>query len=237
MRRTSGVHAAAAAVLAATMGAASAADFVARGNEPGWVVRMTDEAITFEPMGGAATTISPLPQPQDIENGKAYEATVDGKPFRLAIVDRVCADTMSGMNFPATAEVRFGGETLAGCGGEPFDLLRGEWIVEEIGGEKVVEGSQASLNFADEKTLNGNASCNRYFAAVTLTGEGLSFGKAGASMMMCDQALMKQERRFLDALEAISHFAVGDDGRLTLLGNDQPAIVASRKDAGEAAPE
>lgn len=214
--------------------AAIAEDFVARGNEPGWVVRKTEREITFQSMGGPSLTVSPVPAAKTVENGESYETTLNDQPFRLTINDRVCVDTMSGMNFPASVEVQIGTDMFSGCGGEPFSLLRGEWTVEEIPGRQIVEGSLITLNFEDNGQVNGSASCNRYFASFTLTGESLTFSKPGASMMMCEEALMDQERGFLDALAAVNHFTVAPDGQLTLLADDTPAMIARQKKLEEA---
>lgn len=207
----------------------SAADFVARGNEPGWTVRKTEQEITFQSVAGQQLTISPVPAAKNVENGETYETTFDNQPFSLTIVKKVCVDTMSGMNFPASVDVQVGTGTFSGCGGEPFDLLRGEWTVEEIIGEPIVKGSLVTLNFQDDDQVNGSASCNRYFASFTLTGESLTFSKPGASMMMCEEALMDQERNFLDVLASVNHFAIAPDGRLTLLNDDRPSITARQK--------
>lgn len=223
-----------AALLLGSTTAALASDFVARGNEPGWIIRKSEHDLTFQTMLGPAMTISPVPTAREIENGAVYETTFDNQPFRLTVTDKVCVDTMSGMNFPASVEVLLGGDRFAGCGGEPLTLLRGEWTVEEIKGEPVVKGSAVTLNFEDDGNVSGSASCNRYFGTFTLTGESLTLSKAGASMMICEEVLMDQERGFLDALATTNHFSIGADGRLTLLASDRPSITAVRKTPADA---
>ena len=38
--------------------------FRAQGNEPSWSVRISDGALTFQPMDGEAVTVKPIPTPR-----------------------------------------------------------------------------------------------------------------------------------------------------------------------------
>ena len=217
------------ASLLVSVTAATATDFIGRGNEPFWVVRKTDHDITFQPMEGTTATISPVPAVEDVGGVEVYQATFQDQSFRLAIANQLCVDTMSGMTYPASVEVDILGKTLSGCGGEPASLLHGEWAAEQINGKVIVSGSTVTLNFEIDGRLNGSAGCNRYLGAFVLTGEGLGISKLGSSMMMCEQPLMDQERLFLDVLGATTHFEIGPSGTLILLTNDGGSVMA-RKD-------
>jgi heat shock protein HslJ len=217
------------AFLLAPAVAAETAEFVARGNEPGWLVHKTDDGITFSSMDGAELTVSPLPPMQESGGVAIYEATVNGESFKLAITQGVCVDTMSGMSYPASVSVETGGKRFDGCGGEPAALLHGAWTVEQIDGKPIVEGSNVTMDFGTEGKVAGSASCNRYFSGYTLTGEGLTFSKAGSTMMACEQPLMDQERRFLKILEAVARFEIGADGSLILQTDDARSVTARRK--------
>jgi uncharacterized membrane protein len=138
------------AFLLAPAAAAETAEFVARGNEPGWIVRKTVDGITFSPMDGPEVTVSPLPQMQEADGAAIYEATVNGESFKLTITQEVCVDTMSGMSYPASVSVETGGKRFEGCGGEPAALLHGAWIVEQIDGKPIVEGSNVTMDFGTE---------------------------------------------------------------------------------------
>lgn len=206
------------------------ADFVARGNEPGWLLRLSAEAIVFTPMDGSPVTVAPVPQASDVDGARVYEASVGGSPFRLSIAAKVCADTMSGMPHPASVELVVGGKTLSGCGGEPASLLEGEWLVTEISGKPVVKDSVVTLEFGSDGHLSGNASCNRYFSGFSLTGEGLKIEAPGVSMMMCEPAeLMAQEGLFLATLAEVERFEIRADGSLGLVTAGAGAILAQRK--------
>jgi len=204
-------------------------DLVARGNEPGWVVRKSADEITFSPMEGPVVRISPVPAAETVDGAEIYQSTFDGQPFRLAITDEVCVDTMSGMAYPVSVEVKIGASTLQGCGGDPESLLHGEWTVVEIDGQPIVAGSNVTLNFDSDGRLNGSASCNRYFSTFSLTGEGLTISNAGLSNMMCDQPLMDQEARFLELIAATTRFEIGEDGALVLRTDERALVVASRE--------
>jgi heat shock protein HslJ len=90
-------------------------------------------------------------------------------------------------------------------------------------------GSQVTLDFAPDSRVSGQASCNRFTSAYTLSGEGLAISKVAGTRMMCDTALMDQERRFLDALGAVQNFSIAADGALLLNAGDRPTIKARRR--------
>ena len=219
-----------AAPLAALSPAQAAETFRAQGNEPFWSLRKTEAAITFETMDGAAVTVAPVPEASEESGSAVYRATVEDQSFALSIADRVCTDTMSGMPFPATVTVALGAESYEGCGGEPASLLAGDWTVTAIDGQAPVADSEPSLSFGEDAQVSGNASCNRFFGGYTLTGEGLSFGEMGTSMMMCGDPVMAQERAMLEILEGTIGFSVADNGLLTLSTADGRTIAAGRPD-------
>jgi heat shock protein HslJ len=47
-------------------------------------------------------------------------------------------------------------------------------------------------------------------------------------MMACEPSLMEQERRFLDALAAVTRFEIAPDGALVLVGGDEPKLIVRR---------
>ncbi|MDI6025913.1 META domain-containing protein [Corticibacterium sp. UT-5YL-CI-8] len=217
-----------------TLDRVEAATLTARGNEPGWHIEISETAISFRELNGENFKIEPVPQAATPSNGiTTYSATVDGQPFSLTIEDRICADTMTGMPHPKAAAVVLGARSLSGCAGEPASLLHGDWRIEEIGGSAVVTESEPSLFFDPDGNINGNASCNRFLGQFTLTGEGLTISETGASMMMCDQPLMEQERSLLAALQAVRRFEVVSAERVRLLGDDNRTLVSIRRLAAQ----
>jgi len=215
----------AATSLVQAAGDAPAAGLTARGNEPGWQIEISDKAISFRTMDGEAFTIEPVPEPMAADGVETYSATVDGQPFTLTVADTLCADTMSGMQHPKTVTVALGDRRLEGCGGQPADLLHGEWRIEEIGGKAVVAKSEPTLGFEPDGRIHGNASCNRLLGGFSLTGEGLTFSETATTMMACDQPVMDQEHALLEALKAVRRFEVTAQGRLHLFGDDAGPLV------------
>lgn len=206
-----------------------AGTLTARGNEPSWHAAISETDITFRLLDEAAVTISPAPKPTMADGIDTYVATVDGKPFSLAVAGMVCVDTMSGMPFPKTATVVFGERSFRGCAGEPASLLHGDWKIAVIGEAPVLTDSEPTLAFDAEGRVSGNGSCNRFFGGFKLTGEGLTISETGASMMMCAQPLMDQERMLLKAFERVRRFEVVAFGGVRLVGDDGRTVVSLRR--------
>jgi heat shock protein HslJ len=122
--------------------------------------------------------------------------------------------------------VAFAGRSFKGCAGEPASLLHGEWKVAAIGEVPVLKDSRPTLAFDAEGRIGGSGSCNRYVGGFKLTGEGLAISEAGATMMMCDEPLMEQERRLLAAFGKVRRFEVEGSGSLRLIGEDGRAAVS-----------
>lgn len=228
-RRRFGMAVAALALSVAAPGHGQAASLTAHGNEPGWRIEVSDAALMFRGMDGETFTIAPAPKAVTANGVETYASKVAGRPFKLTITDRLCADTMTGMPYPRTATVKVGGRKLSGCAGEPAALLHGDWRVEKIGGAAIVAKSKPTLSFDSNRGISGNGSCNRFFGQVSLTGEGLKISGIASSMMMCDDPVMKQERGLLAALESARRFQIGSGGRLLLIGDKgEPLVVARR---------
>ena len=207
---------------------ASAANWTARGNEPGWHVEVTDQSIVFSTMDGPTVTVTPVPAPTRASDLAVYSAPVDGKSFVLVAIDKLCSDTMSGMQFPKTVAVAVGEVSYVGCGGDPVSLLLGDRKVVAIDGQPVVATSEPSIAFELDGSIHGNSSCNRFFGSYTLTGEGLTISNVGGTMMACDDALMQQEQQFFAALDAVRRFESKADGQLRHIGDDGRAMVTAR---------
>lgn len=211
------------------VGAAEAAGWTARGNEPGWHVEVSDTAISFSSMEGETFSIEPVPEPVRAEDIEVYTGAAGDEAFTLVAIDKICTDNMSGMPFPKAVVVTIGERALVGCGGDPLSLLVGDWKVEEISGGPVIANSETSLAFDLDGSIHGNASCNRFFGGFSLTGEGLTLSPGGATMMACEQGLMDQEQKFLAALENVNRFESLPDGALRLVDVEGNTVLALRQ--------
>lgn len=107
-------------------------------------------------------------------------------------------------------------------------LIGIEWVVQAIDGKAVVEGSRATLRFAPEAGVSGNASCNRFRAEFAASGDALTVSRAVTTRMACADALMQQEARFLGVLADVRRYAIAADGTLTLRTDAGATIVARR---------
>jgi heat shock protein HslJ len=102
--------------------------------------------------------------------------------------------------------------------GDPVDLLTGaEWVVEDIDEQGIPDGASITLAFLPDGRVAGSGGCNRYNASFTLSGDGLGFGPAAATMMACPEALMNIEQRFHATLAAVERFEIDDTGALVLI--------------------
>ena len=89
----------------------------------------------------------------------------------------------------------------------PEALTRSEWVVEDIGGMGVVERSRPTIAFSPEGAVSGNGSCNRFMGGFALHDADLAFTPLASTRMACAEALMRQERAFLDLLGACARSA------------------------------
>jgi len=204
--------------------------FRATGNEPSWRLDIGSAEMTLLTNFGQDRLVAATPTAQVSNATTKYVARTDQGELTATIVNQLCVDSMSGMPHPQSVTVVVGGKTLTGCGGEPASLLQGaEWPVVEIGGAPLVGGSKVTLNFTPDGRISGHASCNSFTSAYTLSGEGLAISEVAGTMMMCDAALMDQERRFLDALGRVQNFSIAADSALLLKTGDGRTIKAQRR--------
>lgn len=108
-------------------------------------------------------------------------------------------------------------------------LQEGEWKIENIGGQGVVDGSDATLLFGSDGQLSGNASCNRLFASYTVQGDKLTISSPGGlTMMACPPTLMDQERTLVDLLGTVATYRIDESGALILGSRSGKQILARR---------
>ena len=204
--------------------------FRATGNEPSWRLDIGSKEMTLLTNFGQDRLVAATPTAQVSGGTTKYVARTNQGELTATIVNHLCVDSMSGMPHPQSVTVVVGGKTLTGCGGEPASLLQGaEWTVVEIGGAPLVAGSKVTLDFAPDGRLSGHSSCNSFTGAYALSGEGLAISKVAGTRMMCDAALMDQERRFLDTLGGVQNFSIAADGALLLNTGDGRTIKARRR--------
>lgn len=203
--------------------------FTARGNEPNWILTLDGGKMVLRTMDGGAIEAA-LPRAELVDGAWVYRASPGD--LTVSLQPKICRDTMTGMPSPISVSVVTGGKTLAGCGGNPSELIAGSWHVVSIGELKVPAALTVSVDFdVAAGQISGSSGCNRYFGGFALTGEGLSFKPAmGGSMMACEEEATKVEQAFQAAIAKVQRFDIGADGSLQLLSNDKVTIRATRKD-------
>lgn len=96
------------------------------------------------------------------------------------------------------------------------DLIGSTWLAEDIDGRGVIDNAQSTLIFGTDGRVSGNAGCNRYGGTIALKGASLIIDQVFSTKMACvAPALMDQETRFLEALQATRSYRM--DGTKLLL--------------------
>lgn len=207
----------------------AATAWLARGNEPGWRLEMAGGGLVFQTADGATRASGRVRESQVQGDTTAYTAATTAGALTAVIASRRCQDSMSGMPYPQTVTVEVQGRRFQGCGGDPAELLRGgEWVVEDIAGAGLVEGSRVTLQFGPRERVAGRASCNRYTGRYALSGEGLRLKGLASTRMACAEALNRQEMRFLQFLGQVVRHEFTADGALVLVAADGQRLRARR---------
>lgn len=200
----------------------------ARGQEPGWILTITEGQIAHSGPYGADPVSAPLPAPEPIPGGAAYDLPDVGLAARITA--RLCHDLATGMPYPYSAEVTRGqgadAITYDGCGGDPMDLLAGHWTVTEAVGSTPADPKAPDLTITEDGAVFGSGGCNRFSGRLTLTGEGLSIGPLATTMMACPEPVMAAEQAFFGALARVDRFDIAADGILRLLAADAEVLRA-----------
>jgi len=94
----------------------SALQFRAIGQEPGWIVEVTDDSLRFAwAYGQREVTTSRFSTKTDTAR-TVYTAQTDRGPVRVVAKPQYCTDPMNGRLFSHTVTVTFDGDVHSGCG-------------------------------------------------------------------------------------------------------------------------
>jgi len=100
------------------------------------------------------------------------------------------------------------------------------WTLSDLDGKAVAAGERRPTLALDGARAAGFSGCNRWGAEVVGSGPGSwKLGPIAGTRMACEEAEMKLEREFLDALTSSSWWKV-EDGRLLLGGPDGKTRLA-----------
>jgi putative lipoprotein len=88
----------------------------------------------------------------------------------------------------------------------PTGLWGTSWVLEDITGSGVIDYARATLEFPQQSRTAGRGSCNRFGGSVTVAGDRITFGPLASTMMACSEAVMNQERKYLEALRVADRY-------------------------------
>jgi heat shock protein HslJ len=108
-------------------------------------------------------------------------------------------------------------------------FLVGIWIIDEIGGEQLVDASGARIQFATDGAINGNSGCNRFFGKYGINNGQFSIDPLGSTRMMCLPTLMLQEQRLLELLPMANKASMEKDKLVLHDVKNKIVIKASRE--------
>ena len=198
--------------------------YVARGNEPGWILKMDGKTIDYQ--GDYGETRIAVPQITGVPsfNGMRYvtpRLTVD-------VTYASCADDMSGQRYADTVTVVADGKQVKGCGGRalpPESLDDTSWKILSIDDIPVSQsGKAAELRFADGK-VSGSAGCNGLSGSYVADAANLTFGAIAATRMMCPEPQMGQETKLLAIMKGKASTRYTVDGNLIITGENGSRVT------------
>ena len=110
-------------------------------------------------------------------------------------------------------------------------LQNSHWQIEKIFQNEVLQGSTASLQFAETAHISGNSGCNVFHGGVGIEQDRISVKPLAGTRMACSDQLMEQEMHLYSALDLAEKWTIDRQGRLHLV--DVPGnivLIASPAD-------
>jgi heat shock protein HslJ/uncharacterized membrane protein len=203
--------------------------FRAIGQEPGWIADVdTAGALHVIANYGSDTVATPpLRATVDTPSGRAtYQSTTNAHTVTLQIKDVACHDAMSGEPMPYTVSLTLDTATWNGCGRllDTRGLTNAYWKLTQIEGDTVATNQtrEPYIRFTNtDSRFAGSTGCNRMSGHYTMSENHLTLSQAISTKMAClDSNVMRQEQRFLSALQTVDRFEITGDS-LMLYQNDQ----------------
>lgn len=125
-------------------------------------------------------------------------------------------------------------QALSGQPPEIAGSLEGDWVVADLNGGGVPDGS-FTLNFdgGDDNTsrVSGKSGCNRFMGRWQQNGRTLKLGPLGGTMMACSDEMMALEQRFLAMLDAVTQVSYTTAGAAVLSAPDGRGLTLKRAPA------
>jgi heat shock protein HslJ len=174
-----------------------------------------------------AGTLAPAPMNSRVDASlsgfRLVSATSIGAEFsRYVDSDALCCPSRtSTVNYQITGGVVVAAKVTGGS----LPLSGRQWILREIGGQKL-NAAKPFVEFNEqERRVSGDSGCNRFSGAVEVTGAALTFSRFISTRRAClDQDGNRLESDFLAQLEKSTRFEI-QETTLRLFSGDRAVLV------------
>ena len=95
--------------------------------------------------------------------------------------------------------------------------MAGRWLVEDIGGQGVLDRVQTTLELTADGAFQGSGGCNTYSGQAKIDGNAITFDRPVSTRKACISAVMGQENKFFKALESVRSWKRDQHGKLLLV--------------------
>jgi heat shock protein HslJ len=145
------------------------------------------------------------------------EATMAFETSYLAALATVASYTNDGT---ALTMMDASGAAVLAYSAAPVATVEGPWLVTGInngndGVESPIDGSNPTVAFSPEGTVEGFGGCNNFSGGYSTDGTAIAIGPLMSTMMSCGEALDTQEFQYLTALQAATVWSI-NSGALEL---------------------
>ena len=82
------------------------------------------------------------------------------------------------------------------------------WLLEDLGGTGVVDRVRATIEFGEDGSVAGSASCNRFTGSASIRGDSIALGPLATTRRACPEAVRSQEQRYLAALDTAHRWRI-----------------------------
>jgi META domain len=101
--------------------------------------------------------------------------------------------------------------------------------------QRVLDNVQATLTLPEAGRVAGNGSCNHFFGPAEINGDAIKLGPLGSSRKVCPEAVMNQETKYLEAVQAAERFEWKDPYLLIYCKGIEKALRFTRIAPGKPA--
>jgi heat shock protein HslJ len=107
--------------------------------------------------------------------------------------------------------------------------LAGTWVVEDVAGRGIIDYSRIELTFEEDRQLSGSTGCNRLSASYRVHDRNVVIDAVTTTRRACVEALLHQERAFVDIIGSIDSYDFDPTGALLLESDDETRLIARRE--------